>query len=101
MEMLTYNYNYPVELKKEWKKYQEKNFCITESHAIINLLNLGLKHIDLEPLPYDKEEVERFTMKYPKPLIEKIDEQMETLGVKTRSKAIHLLIAKGLAAVEE
>lgn len=40
-------------------------------------------------------------MKYPKPLIEKIDEQMKTLGVKTRSKAIHLLIAKGLAAIEK
>lgn len=101
MEMLTYNYNYPFELKKEWKKYQIENFCINESHAVINLVNLGLKHIEQEPIPFDKKETERFTMKYPKPLIEKIDEQMETLGVKTRSKAIHLLIAKGLAAVEE
>ena len=96
MEMVTYNYNYPIALKKEWKKYQQENFCVTESHAVINLINLGLKHMEIEPIEYEMKVLERFTMQFPKVLINEIDKQMVHLGVKTRSKAIHLLIAKGI-----
>lgn len=100
MDMVTYNYNYPIELKNEWKKYQSEHFCIAESHAVINLLNLGLKHIEVPPLSYNNKELERFTMKFPKGLIESIDKKMKELGVNTRSKAIHLLIAKGLTVAK-
>lgn len=95
--MKTYNYNYPTALKQGWQAYQVQTYCTNESHAIINLLNSGLQHIETEPILFNTKETVSFTMKLPDPLLKKIDESKEQLGVKTRSKAIFLLIAKGLA----
>lgn len=95
--MKTYNYNYPVALKEGWQTYQEQTYCTNESHAIINLLNSGLQSIEIEPILFNPKETVSFTMKLPEPLLKRIDESKEKLGVKTRSKAIFLLIGKGLA----
>lgn len=95
--MKTYNYNYPVALKEGWQAYQEQTYCTNESHAIINLLNSGLQHIETEPILFNPKETVSFTMKLPAPLLERIDRSKEVLKVKTRSKAIFLLIGKGLA----
>lgn len=101
LEVTSYNYNYPTELKDKWKKYQTDNYCLTESHAVINLINMGLNHITIEPVEFNVKTTERFTMKFPNHLIARIDKEKKNLKVNTRIKAIHLLIAKGLSVINE